>query len=230
MIAAGNAKVLSSRLSDARFFWDEDVKVGFEPWLKKLDGVTFHAKLGTMAERVEKIKTELELERSLALLPAVHRAFGRTDPQPCHAHLRVGFGGRAIRLERLGPVLLLRERLALVKVRHGSLLREPLELRAGGGIAKPSPVPSSNKLSSEPSPSKLSSKTSGDWQASFSHVAKKHACLLSQEPKLFSVLSSRLRFEANGCTAISRPLQGTQQDCVSAAMAKRPTFDLYILF
>ncbi|WP_184720119.1 glycine--tRNA ligase subunit beta [Caulobacter sp.] len=55
VIAAGNAKVLSSRLSDARFFWDEDVKVGFEAWLKKLEGVTFHAKLGTMAQRVERI-------------------------------------------------------------------------------------------------------------------------------------------------------------------------------
>jgi glycyl-tRNA synthetase beta chain len=55
VIAAGNAKVLSSRLSDARFFWDEDAKVGFDPWLKKLDGVTFHAKLGTMAQRVERI-------------------------------------------------------------------------------------------------------------------------------------------------------------------------------
>ena len=55
VIAEGNAKVLSSRLSDARFFWDEDVKVGFEAWLAKLDGVTFHAKLGTMAQRVERI-------------------------------------------------------------------------------------------------------------------------------------------------------------------------------
>ena len=55
VIAAGNAKVLSSRLADARFFWDEDVKVGFEAWLKKLDGVTFHAKLGTMAQRVDRI-------------------------------------------------------------------------------------------------------------------------------------------------------------------------------
>ncbi|WP_454715723.1 glycine--tRNA ligase subunit beta [Caulobacter segnis] len=55
VIAAGNAKVLSSRLSDARFFWDEDVKIGFEPWLEKLNGVTFHAKLGTMAQRVERI-------------------------------------------------------------------------------------------------------------------------------------------------------------------------------
>jgi glycyl-tRNA synthetase beta chain len=56
VIAAGNAKVLSSRLSDARFFWDEDVKIGFEPWLEKLNGVTFHAKLGTMAQRVERIE------------------------------------------------------------------------------------------------------------------------------------------------------------------------------
>jgi glycyl-tRNA synthetase beta chain len=55
VIAEGNAKVLSSRLSDARFFWDEDIKVGFEAWLAKLNGVTFHAKLGTMAQRVERI-------------------------------------------------------------------------------------------------------------------------------------------------------------------------------
>ncbi|CAN5567638.1 glycine--tRNA ligase subunit beta [soil metagenome] len=65
VIAEGNAKVLSSRLSDARFFWDEDVKVGFEPWLEKLDGVTFHAKLGTMKERVERI---VALAREIAPL------------------------------------------------------------------------------------------------------------------------------------------------------------------
>ena len=64
-IAAGNAKVLSSRLSDARFFWSEDIKDGFEPWLKKLNGVTFHAKLGTMAERVERI---VALAREIAPL------------------------------------------------------------------------------------------------------------------------------------------------------------------
>ncbi len=55
-IAAGNARVLSARLNDARFFWDEDRKDGnFDRWLEKLKGVTFHAKLGTMAERVERI-------------------------------------------------------------------------------------------------------------------------------------------------------------------------------
>jgi len=64
-IALGNAKVLSSRLSDARFFWSEDVKDGFEPWLQKLNGVTFHAKLGTMAERVERI---VALAREIAPL------------------------------------------------------------------------------------------------------------------------------------------------------------------
>jgi glycyl-tRNA synthetase beta chain len=56
VIAEGNAKVLSARLSDARFFWDEDNKAGnFDQWLEKLNGVTFHAKLGTMAERVQRI-------------------------------------------------------------------------------------------------------------------------------------------------------------------------------
>jgi len=54
-LAAGNTKVLSARLNDARFFWEEDQKVGFDKWSEKLSGVTFHAKLGTMAERVERI-------------------------------------------------------------------------------------------------------------------------------------------------------------------------------
>ncbi|HYC98570.1 glycine--tRNA ligase subunit beta [Brevundimonas sp.] len=54
-LAAGNSRVLSARLNDARFFWDEDLKTGFDAWLKKLEGVTFHAKLGTMAERVDRI-------------------------------------------------------------------------------------------------------------------------------------------------------------------------------
>ena len=66
-IKLGNAKVLSARLSDARFFWDEDRKAGaFDRWLEKLKGVTFHAKLGTLAERVERIAA---LAREIA--PAV---------------------------------------------------------------------------------------------------------------------------------------------------------------
>jgi glycyl-tRNA synthetase beta chain len=67
-LAAGNARVLSARLNDARFFWDEDCKAGFEPWLRKLEGVTFHARLGTMAERVERI---VSLAREIAPLLGV---------------------------------------------------------------------------------------------------------------------------------------------------------------
>ena len=54
-LAAGNSRVLSARLDDARFFWDEDLKTGFDVWARKLEGVTFHAKLGTLADRVERI-------------------------------------------------------------------------------------------------------------------------------------------------------------------------------
>ncbi|MDZ4370240.1 MAG: glycine--tRNA ligase subunit beta [Phenylobacterium sp.] len=55
-IAKGNAKVLSARLSDARFFWAEDRKTKLEDRLEKLKGVTFHAKLGAMYERVERLE------------------------------------------------------------------------------------------------------------------------------------------------------------------------------
>jgi glycyl-tRNA synthetase beta chain len=54
-ISKGNAKVLRARLSDARFFWNEDLKTRLEDRLEKLKGVTYHAKLGTMYERVERI-------------------------------------------------------------------------------------------------------------------------------------------------------------------------------
>ncbi|OYX57447.1 MAG: glycine--tRNA ligase subunit beta [Brevundimonas subvibrioides] len=64
-LAAGNSRVLSARLNDARFFWDEDRKVGFDAWLSKLSGVTFHAKLGTLAERTMRIAA---LAREIALL------------------------------------------------------------------------------------------------------------------------------------------------------------------
>jgi glycyl-tRNA synthetase beta chain len=65
LIAAGNARVLSARLSDAKFFWDEDRRVTLESRLEKLKGVTFHAKLGTMYARVERIEA---LAREIAPL------------------------------------------------------------------------------------------------------------------------------------------------------------------
>ena len=56
LIAAGAARVLSARLADARFFWDEDRRIPLEVRLETLKGVTFHAKLGTMDERVRRIE------------------------------------------------------------------------------------------------------------------------------------------------------------------------------
>jgi glycyl-tRNA synthetase beta chain len=54
-IVDGNERVLRSRLSDAKFFWDQDRKVRLEDRLPVLKGVVFHAKLGTQAERVQRI-------------------------------------------------------------------------------------------------------------------------------------------------------------------------------
>ena len=54
-IVAGNRKVLAARLSDARFFWDQDRKTKLEGHAKKLDRITFHEKLGTVADKVERV-------------------------------------------------------------------------------------------------------------------------------------------------------------------------------
>jgi len=55
-IVAGNERVLRARLSDAKFFWDEDRKHSLESRVEKLKGIVFHAKLGTQFERVERIE------------------------------------------------------------------------------------------------------------------------------------------------------------------------------
>jgi glycyl-tRNA synthetase beta chain len=54
-IAEGNARVLAARLADARFFWEQDVKVPLDEQAKKLDGIVFHEKLGTVADKVERV-------------------------------------------------------------------------------------------------------------------------------------------------------------------------------
>lgn len=55
LIRAGNERVLAARLADAKFFFDEDRKVRLEARAKKLSGVTFHQKLGTMAQKQERV-------------------------------------------------------------------------------------------------------------------------------------------------------------------------------
>ena len=55
-IAAGNDKVIAARLSDAKFFWDQDRRHPLQELLPKLDAITFHAKLGSQGERVKRIE------------------------------------------------------------------------------------------------------------------------------------------------------------------------------
>jgi glycyl-tRNA synthetase beta chain len=56
LIREGNERVLAARLADAKFFFDEDRKVRLEDRIKKLSGVTFHQKLGTMAQKQERLE------------------------------------------------------------------------------------------------------------------------------------------------------------------------------
>ena len=54
-IVAGNQKVLAARLSDARFFYETDLKVPLEEQAKKLEKIVFHEKLGTVHDKVERV-------------------------------------------------------------------------------------------------------------------------------------------------------------------------------
>ena len=54
-IVAGNERVIRARLSDAKFFWDTDLKTRLEDRLPKFEQIVFHEKLGTMAERIARI-------------------------------------------------------------------------------------------------------------------------------------------------------------------------------
>src|SRR3984957_11293178 len=54
-IVAGNERVLRARLSDAKFFWDEDRKHTLESRVEKLKGIVFHAKLGTQYTRLTRV-------------------------------------------------------------------------------------------------------------------------------------------------------------------------------
>ncbi|MHC5654536.1 glycine--tRNA ligase subunit beta [Stappia sp. ICDLI1TA098] len=64
-IIAGNEKVIRARLSDARFFWETDLKASLESRLPKLDSVVFHEKLGTQGARVRRLEA---LAREIAPL------------------------------------------------------------------------------------------------------------------------------------------------------------------
>ena len=55
-IIDGNQRVLRARLGDTKFFWDQDLKSTLADHLPALDDIVFHAKLGTVGERVKRLE------------------------------------------------------------------------------------------------------------------------------------------------------------------------------
>src|SRR5271156_1721028 len=55
-IVAGNERVIRARLSDAKFFYESDLEVPLEHYLPKFNDIVFHEKLGSQADRIERIE------------------------------------------------------------------------------------------------------------------------------------------------------------------------------
>ncbi len=89
-IVAGNERVLRARLSDAKFFWDQDRKRTLDSRVGELGGIVFHAKLGTQLERVEKIES-LAGEIAEKIGAAVKKA--KRAARLCKADLTTGVVG-----------------------------------------------------------------------------------------------------------------------------------------
>lgn len=68
-IVAGNEKVLAARLSDARFFWEVDQKKSLADHAEKLGNITFHEKLGTVAQKVERVARLAEWLATAKIVP-----------------------------------------------------------------------------------------------------------------------------------------------------------------
>ncbi len=83
-ILAGNQKVLFARLSDAKFFWENDLRTPLADMVAKLANVTFHNKLGTQAERVQRIAA---LAAEIAPMVGADPALAKQAAEVCKADL-----------------------------------------------------------------------------------------------------------------------------------------------
>lgn len=87
VVVDGNRKVLAARLSDARFFWEQDQKTSLEDHAKKLSRITFHEKLGTVADKVERVAKLAEWLASEGVVPNCDPALARRAAELCKADL-----------------------------------------------------------------------------------------------------------------------------------------------
>ncbi len=83
-IVAGNERVIRARLSDAKFFYETDLKIRLEDRLPKFRDIVFHEKLGTQAERIERIE---RLAAELAPLVGADVEKAKRAAQLCKADL-----------------------------------------------------------------------------------------------------------------------------------------------
>jgi glycyl-tRNA synthetase beta chain len=108
-ILAGNQKVLSARLSDARFFWENDLRVakaGMGEWLEGLKAVTFHNKLGSQAERIDRIAA---LAREIAPLVGADAGLAEQAARLAKADLRSAMVGEFPELQGIMGMYYARE-------------------------------------------------------------------------------------------------------------------------
>ncbi|MBN9263176.1 MAG: glycine--tRNA ligase subunit beta, partial [Hyphomicrobium sp.] len=97
-IVEGNEKVIRARLSDARFFWEQDLKRPLDEMATALEGITFHEKLGSQKDRVERI-AELAFQIAGAVDAVPEDA--RRGAQLCKADLVSGMVGEFPELQGL---------------------------------------------------------------------------------------------------------------------------------
>ncbi len=97
-IVAGNEKVIRARLSDAKFFWDQDLKHPLDEMWGALRGITFHEKLGSQWDRVERIQ---ELAAQIAGAVDAVPEDARRAAQLCKADLVSGMVGEFPELQGL---------------------------------------------------------------------------------------------------------------------------------
>ncbi len=86
-IIAGNRKVLAARLSDARFFWEQDQKVPLAQQAIKLARITFHEKLGNLADKVARVAGLAEWLAREGMVPGADPAQALLAAELCKADL-----------------------------------------------------------------------------------------------------------------------------------------------
>ena len=134
-IIEGNERVIRARLSDARFFWQQDLKRKLEPMHFELQGITFHDKLGTQWDRMLRIT---ELARQIAGSVDAEPELAGRAAQLCKADLVSGMVGEFPELQGLmGRYLAEAEKM---NPKIAAAIEEHYKPRGAGDTAPTAPV------------------------------------------------------------------------------------------